>query len=136
MKTFVQKLKTIIHYSLVCCPTLLVNVSNVLPHNQDGLYIFNGTRNERDYWIQLNGDFAMWYHEGSNDWIIGKLDGSNDDIQTNIPINIGKTTPLCPNDEKDHWTMKVLESNKDYIKYTWVSIKISMKCKGKHCLQG
>ena len=133
---FFSKLKTFIHYSLVCCPTLLVNVSNVLSHNQDGLYIFNGTRNKRDYWIQLNGDFVMWYQEAKFNpyWVIGKLDGSNEDIQT-LPV-LGKDPSLCPNDENNHWAMNMLESEEDtpsqyQNSYTWVSINESMKCKGK-----
>ena len=81
----------------------------------------------------------MWYQEASSDpyWVIGKLDGSNDDIQTLS----GKAPSFCPNDENNVWYMNMLDSEEDTPSqyqnfFKWVSIndQISMKCKGKQYL--
>ena len=96
---------------------------------------------EIDLPVQENGDFAMWHQEAKFNpyWVIGKLDGSNDDIQT-LTVS-GKDPSLCPNDENNHWAMNMLESEEDtpsqyQNSYKWVSIddQISMKCKGKQYL--
>ena len=84
--------------------------------------------------IQANGDFAMWYQEATFDayWVIGKLDGSNDDIQALSQ----KAPSLCPNDEKNSWVMRVWdEDTPNLIKWAPINEQISMKCKGNQCSQ-
>ena len=63
---------------LVCCPTLNVLLENYVKDKQgkyEGIYTFHGFSNGMDYWVDAEGENAIWYkvYDSSDSWGIGSL---------------------------------------------------------------
>ena len=95
------------HYYLACCPTLNVTLYNNVKDeyaNFEGVYTFQGFSDGMDYWVDAEGEYAIWYIEdySTYGWIIGYLS------------RLGSLTPpmfslsnilvkKCPNNEGYVW---------------------------------
>ena len=118
-------------FSLIaCCPTLNVLLENDVKDKQGkykGVYTFQGFNNGMDYWVDTEGENAIWYKPFSSGsgyyWQIGTLAnlGSN-----TVAIYSSSNTleKKCPNNEGyvwnwmyfSHTTNSFVETNDVYIK--------------------
>ena len=62
---------------LACCPTLNVVLENNVKEQKgqfEGVYTFQGLNDGMDYWIDAEGENAIWYKRAHNNWYINKLE--------------------------------------------------------------
>ena len=62
---------------IACCPILNVLLENEVKDKQgkyEGAYSFQGFSNERDYWVDAEGENAIWYIPHLKEWVIGSAD--------------------------------------------------------------
>ena len=85
----------------------------------EGLYNYNGTFNERDYWVKVGGGHVLWYYPQRNGWTIGieEKKGSPGWIY-------GRSDSTCPNNSKNDW---------NYYDNGWISTNdVLLNCIGNH----
>ena len=86
---------------LACCPTLNVVLKNDVKEQKgqyEGVYTYQGLNDGMDYWIDAEGEHAIWYR-AHNNWNINKLEllgtpyaeiyGSIDTVEKKCPNNEG-----------------------------------------------
>ena len=100
-------------FSLIaCCPTLNVWFENDVKDKQgqyEGVYTFQGYINDRDFWVDAEGENAIWYIPDWKDWAIG----SADNIGTNYPHlrTSNDLEAICPNNEGYDLSWEYRDSN-------------------------
>ena len=114
-------------FSLIaCCSALNVLLENDVKNEVyflEGVYTFQGFSNGMDYWVDDEGEHAMWYlSSGSNYyWQIGTLES----LGTYAVVMYSNTlAKKCPNDKGYVWNWKyfsyttnsIVETNDVYIK--------------------
>ena len=91
---------TILSSLIACCPILNVLLENEVRYKQgkyEGAYSFQGFSNERDSWVDAEGENAIWYIPYLKDWAIGSADKIGMiacDIKTSNNLEA-----VCPNNE-------------------------------------
>ena len=85
---------------IVCCSKLNVLLENGVKDKQghyEGVYTFQGYINERDSWIDAEGENAIWYIPDWKDWAIGSADKvgtkyrhmrTTNDLEATVPAQI------------------------------------------------
>ena len=116
-------------FSLIaCCPTLNVLLENDVKDKQgkfEGVYTFQGFSNGMDYWVDDEGEHALWYLSSASNyyWLFDHLDvlGS---FTAAIYSSSNTLEKKCPNNEGyvwnwmyfSHTTNSFVETNDVYIK--------------------
>ena len=113
--------------NIVCCLTLNVNLENDVKDkrgNFEGVYTFQGFSYGRDYWIDAEGENAIWYYvSGSNHaWVMG----SQLDFGTTSGFIYSSNNVLkkkCPNNEGYVLSWKYWDGS------SWIATNdVSIKC--------
>ena len=64
-------------FSLIaCCPTLNILLENDAKNEVsylEGVYTFQGFSNGMDYWVDADGENAIWYYPEFKEWAIGNI---------------------------------------------------------------
>ena len=87
-----------------CCNTIHVDLSNEVETNQPnytGVYHVNKWINGREYWVQADGERAIWYVPEFKDWAIGY----KDDLGSNFRslATASSVAADCPYDTRNNW---------------------------------
>ena len=114
-----------------CCPTLIIMLENDVKNKQgqyEGVYTLEGFSNGMDYWVDAEGENAIWYTTtgSSYDWHIGGLAYLGSDIVATIYSSSNILKKKCPNNEGYIWNWKYDEisgSGWNYIDTNDVYIK-------------
>ena len=88
---------------LACCPTLNVVLKNDVKERKgqyEGVYTFQGLNDGMDYWIDAEGENAIWY-KASGQWIIASLQHLGSTIASIYTSNTLENK--CPNNEGYTW---------------------------------
>ena len=116
-------------FSLIaCCPTLNILLENDVKNEVyflEGVYTFQGFSNGMDYWVDDEGEHALWYLSSASNyyWLFDHLDvlGS---FTAAIYSSSNTLEKKCPNNEGyvwnwmyfSHTTNSFVETNDVYIK--------------------
>ena len=95
----------------VCCPTLNVLLENdamllFVQGTKEGLYLFQGFSNGMDYWVDTEGENAIWYtsYGSTYHWMISSIEHLGSDT-TSIYSSSNFLEKECPNNEGCVWNM-------------------------------
>ena len=90
-------------FSLIaCCPKLNVLLENDIKDKQgqyEGVYTFHGFSNEMDYWVDADGEHAIWFNDR---WNIGYLTDLGS-LFVDIYSSSNSLIEKCPNNEGYVW---------------------------------
>ena len=111
---------------IACCPILNILLENDVKDQQgnyEGIYTFQGFSNGMDYWVDTEGENAIWYNtQGSSyDWAIGDLE----DLGTYTVAMYSSSNILekkCPNNEGYVWNWNYGDGS-SFIATNYVYIK-------------
>ena len=114
---------------IACCPTLNVVFENDVKDQwavMQGTYTFQGFNDGLDYWVDAEGDYAIWWHiyhvESMNgEWRIGFLLDLLSGNKQRIIHSKSHTLHMCPNNEgyvlnwhyKDQYTNSYIDAAND-----------------------
>ena len=87
-------------YSIACCQTINIVLGGDVKTIQgiyEGLYNYNGTFNERDYWVKVGGEQVLWYYPKWNVWTIGSKE------EKGFKGIYANSDSICPNNSKNDW---------------------------------
>ena len=114
---------------IVCCSKLNVLLENGVKDKQghyEGVYTFQGYINERDSWIDAEGENAIWYIPDWKDWAIGEVDRMGTKYRHMRTTN--DLEAICPNNEGYVLSWDYRDSN-SYFVNTWISTNdVYIKC--------
>ena len=113
-----------------CCPTLNVWFENDVKDKQglyEGVYTIQGFSNERQYWVDAEGENAIWYIPDWKDWAIGSADKigtkyrhmrTTNDLQALCPYNDGYVLSWDYRDSNSYDDNTWITTNDVYINCT------------------
>ena len=114
---------------IACCPILNVLLENEVKDRQgkyEGAYSFQGFSNERDYWVDAEGENAIWYIPDWKDWAIGSADHIGTKKRHMRTSN--DLEAICPNNEGYMLSWDYRDSN-SYYDNTWFATNdVFIKC--------
>ena len=95
-------------FSLIaCCSTLNVLLDNDVKDkwgSREGVYTFQGFSDGMDYWVDLEGESALWYYASGSTyyWIIGRQENIGSFTGASI-AGVSTLEKKCPNNEGYVW---------------------------------
>ena len=107
---------------LACCPTLNILLTNDVEDswgNYEGVYTFQGFNDGKDFWVDTEGDIALWYRSAAYAWVISPISyiGNSGPIYSSSDHNMN-----CPNNEGYVWNWK-FHNGQSYIATNDINIK-------------
>ena len=92
---------------IACCPILNILLENDVKNKQgkfEGVYTFQGFSDGMDYWVDAEGEHAIWYKASGSTyvWLMGDLS----DLGSGYVAMYSSSNTLeekCPNNEGYVW---------------------------------